>query len=63
MDFLQPVRAFAARSKKRSLSGPLDVWQATRDEIWNDVFTNFWSDELKSLVLAKGTNDLDAARC
>src|SRR6202035_163455 len=45
-------------AQKRSLSGPLDVWQATRDEIRNDVFTNFWSDELKSFVQAKGTNDL-----
>src|SRR5882757_1343756 len=35
-------------AQKRSLSGPLDVWQATRDEIRNDVFTNFWSDELKA---------------
>jgi GH15 family glucan-1,4-alpha-glucosidase len=48
-------------AQKRSLSGPLDVWQATRDEIRNDIFTNFWSDELKSFVQAKGTNDLDAA--
>jgi GH15 family glucan-1,4-alpha-glucosidase len=46
---------------KRSLSGPLDVWQRTRDEIRNDIFTNFWSDELKSFVQAKGTKDLDAA--
>src|ERR1700719_3345841 len=48
-------------AQKRSLSGPLAVWQATRDEIRNDVFTNFWSHELKSFVQAKGTNDLDAA--
>ena len=46
---------------KRSLSGPLDVWRQTRDEIRNDVFTNFWNDELKSFVQAKGTKDLDAA--
>jgi GH15 family glucan-1,4-alpha-glucosidase len=46
---------------KRSLSGPLDVWQRTRDEIRNDIFTNFWNDELKSFVQAKGTKDLDAA--
>jgi GH15 family glucan-1,4-alpha-glucosidase len=46
---------------KRSLSGPLDVWRRTRDEIRNDIFTNFWSDELKSFVQAKGTNELDAA--
>jgi GH15 family glucan-1,4-alpha-glucosidase len=48
-------------AQKRSLSGPLDVWQATRDEIRNDVFTNFWNEELKSFVQAKGTKDLDAA--
>src|SRR5580704_15658163 len=46
---------------KRSLSGPLDVWQHTRDEIRNDIFTNFWSDELQSFVQSKGTKDLDAA--
>jgi GH15 family glucan-1,4-alpha-glucosidase len=33
----------------------------TRDEIRNDIFTNFWNDELKSFVQAKGTKDLDAA--
>jgi len=48
-------------AQKRSLSGPLDVWHATRDEIRNDVFTNFWSDELKSFVQSKGSNDLDAS--
>jgi GH15 family glucan-1,4-alpha-glucosidase len=46
---------------KRSLSGPLEVWQQTRDEIRNDIFTNFWSDELQSFVQSKGTKDLDAA--
>ena len=46
---------------KRSLSGPLDVWRQTRDEIRNDIFTNFWDDELKSFVQAKGTKELDAA--
>src|ERR1700722_12620672 len=48
-------------ASKRSLSGPLDVWQQTRDEIRNDIFTNFWSDELQSFVQSKGTKDLDAA--
>src|ERR1700722_2565008 len=48
-------------ASKRSLSGPLDVWQQTRDEIRNDVFTNFWSEDLKSFVQAKGTNKVDAA--
>src|SRR5262252_2076476 len=48
-------------AQKRSLSGPLDAWQRTRDEILNDVFTNFWNDRLQSFVQAKGTDDLDAS--
>jgi GH15 family glucan-1,4-alpha-glucosidase len=48
-------------AQKRSLSGPLDVWQKTRDEIRNDIFTNFWSDRLQAFVQAKGTEDLDAS--
>jgi GH15 family glucan-1,4-alpha-glucosidase len=48
-------------AQKRSLSGPLDLWQSTRDEIRNDIFTNFWSDRLQSFVQAKGTEDLDAS--
>jgi GH15 family glucan-1,4-alpha-glucosidase len=46
---------------KRSLPGPLDVWYRVRDEIRNDVFTNFWDDELQSFVQAKGTRELDAS--
>lgn len=48
-------------AQKRSLSGPLDVWQRTRDEIRHDIFTNFWSERLQSFVQAKGTEDLDAS--
>jgi GH15 family glucan-1,4-alpha-glucosidase len=48
-------------AQKRSLSGPLDVWQRTRDEIRHDIFSNFWSEELKSFVQAKGAKDPDAA--
>jgi len=46
---------------KRSLPGPVDAWQRTRDEIRNDIFTNFWDEELQSFVQAKGTKDLDAS--
>lgn len=46
---------------KRSLSGPLDIWRRTRDEIRRDIFTNFWDDELKAFVQAKGTKEFDAA--
>ena len=48
-------------AQKRSLSGPLDAWQQTRDEIRNDIFTNFWSDRLQAFVQSKGREDLDAS--
>ncbi|HLI84093.1 MAG TPA: glycoside hydrolase family 15 protein [Bryobacteraceae bacterium] len=48
-------------AQKRSLSGPLEAWQATRDEIRHEIFTNFWDEELQSFVQAKGSKDLDAA--
>jgi GH15 family glucan-1,4-alpha-glucosidase len=48
-------------AQKRSLSGPLDAWQRTRDEIRNDIFTNFWDEHLQAFVQAKGTQELDAS--
>ena len=48
-------------AQKRSLSGPLDIWQRTRDEIRNDIFTNFWDEEQQAFVQAKGRKDLDAS--
>jgi GH15 family glucan-1,4-alpha-glucosidase len=48
-------------AQKRSLSGPLEAWQDTRDEIRNDIFANFWNDDLQSFVQSKGTKDLDAS--
>ncbi len=46
---------------QRSLPFPFDVWHRTRDEIREDIFTNFWDQKLKSFVQAKGTKDLDAS--
>ncbi len=48
-------------AQKRSLSGPLDAWQGVRDAIREDIFTNFWDDELQSFVQSKGTKNLDAS--
>jgi GH15 family glucan-1,4-alpha-glucosidase len=48
-------------AQKRSLSGPLDVWQQTRDAIRKDIFENFWDEDLRSFVQSKGTKDLDAS--
>jgi len=48
-------------AQKRSLSGPLDLWQQMRDAIRDDIFANFWSERLQAFVQAKGTEDLDAS--
>ena len=48
-------------AQKRSLSGPLDAWQRCRDEIRNDIFSNFWDDRLQSFVQSKGTQEVDAS--
>jgi GH15 family glucan-1,4-alpha-glucosidase len=48
-------------AQKRSLSAPVDVWQRMRDEIRNDIFTNFWNNELQSFVQTKGSKELDAS--
>jgi len=46
---------------KRSLPGSIDVWHRVRDEIRNDIFTNFWDNRLQAFVQTKGTQDLDAS--
>ena len=48
-------------AEKRSLAGPTEKWQEIRDVIYEDIFTNFWSDELKAFVQYKGANTLDAS--
>jgi GH15 family glucan-1,4-alpha-glucosidase len=48
-------------AEKRSLSGPVDVWRQTRDEIRTDILLHFWSPRLQSFVQAKGTEDVDAS--
>ena len=46
---------------KRSLPGPLDEWRKLRDEIRDDIFTNFWNPELQSFVQSRGSKNLDAS--
>jgi len=48
-------------AQKRSLSAPFDTWLRARDAIREDIFTNFWDEDLQSFVQAKGTKDLDAS--
>jgi GH15 family glucan-1,4-alpha-glucosidase len=46
---------------KRSLPGPIEKWQTTRDEIYADVFDNFWNKDLGAFVRQRGGGSLDAS--
>jgi GH15 family glucan-1,4-alpha-glucosidase len=46
---------------KRSLAGPFDWMEKTRDEITEDIHANFWDEELKTFVQYKGAKRVDAA--
>jgi GH15 family glucan-1,4-alpha-glucosidase len=46
---------------KRSLAGPFDWMEKTRDEITEDIHTNFWNPSLQSFVQYKGSSSVDAA--
>jgi len=48
-------------SEKRSLAAPVDDWRAIRDTINEDIFANFWSEELQSFVQYKGSQTVDAS--
>jgi len=48
-------------AQKRSLSGPIEEWQHMRDTIREDIFRNFWNEQMQSFVQSKGTKDLDAS--
>ena len=46
---------------KRSLAGPVEKWREIRDTIYEDIFTNFWSEDLRAFVQFKGSDTLDAS--
>ena len=48
-------------AQKRSLSGPVEIWLRTRDAIREDIFANFWDEDLGTFVQSKGAKDLDAS--
>ena len=48
-------------AEKRSLAGPTERWQQILDAIYEDIFTNFWSEDRKAFVQYKGANTLDAS--
>ena len=48
-------------AEKRSLPAPLQKWYEIRDTIREDIFENFWNEDLKSFVQTKGSDILDAS--
>ena len=46
---------------KRSLPAPLDRWFKVRDEIYRDVYQNFWNPELGTFVQYRGSKAVDAS--
>ncbi|MBC5991261.1 glycoside hydrolase family 15 protein [Pontibacter cellulosilyticus] len=48
-------------ARNRSFPAPLAEWQQVRDEIYKEIFENYWSEERQSFVQYKGSNVLDAS--
>ncbi len=47
--------------EKRSLEGPFEWMEHTRDAIVEDIYSNFWNEEMQSFVQSKGSRTLDAS--
>jgi GH15 family glucan-1,4-alpha-glucosidase len=48
-------------AKKRSFPAPIQKWQAIRDQIYQEIFTDFWDARQKAFIQSKGSHALDAA--
>lgn len=48
-------------ARKRGFPAPLARWHDVRDDIYNDVFKNFWDPKRRVFVQYKGASSLDAA--
>jgi GH15 family glucan-1,4-alpha-glucosidase len=48
-------------AQKRSFPAPLAIWYETRDEIYRDIYEEFWDAELKCFVQFKGSKAVDAS--
>ncbi len=46
---------------KRSFPAPLSEWYKVRDDIYRDIFENFWDRERQAFVQYRGSRALDAA--
>jgi len=48
-------------AQKRSFPGPLEQWRETRDEIYTQIFKEFWDPKRKAFVQSRGSRTLDAS--
>ena len=48
-------------ARARSFPAPVDVWVRVRNEIYNDIYSNFWDDKIGAFVQHLGTDALDAS--
>jgi GH15 family glucan-1,4-alpha-glucosidase len=48
-------------AEKRSFPAPVQKWRQVRDQIYRDVYQNFWDRELRSFVQYRGAKTVDAS--
>jgi GH15 family glucan-1,4-alpha-glucosidase len=48
-------------AERRSFPAEIDLWRKERDEIYEDIFTNFWNEEKGAFVQIKNGTALDAS--
>ena len=48
-------------AEDRSLPCPMGKWREVRDDIYKDIYYNFWNEELEAYVQFKGSDTVDAA--
>ncbi len=48
-------------AEDRSFPAPLERWRRTRNEIYEDVYYNYWNPDIKAFVQYRGAKTLDAS--
>ncbi len=48
-------------AEDRSLPCPMGEWRKVRDEIYQDIYYNFWNEDLQAYVQYRGSDTVDAA--
>ena len=48
-------------AENRSFPAPLEKWRKARNEIYNDVYNNYWNPEKQAFVQYRGSDVLDAS--